>query len=67
MTFTPIGAGQTKAYRIAKALWSAYTFWTADPLKPGEKFRIPYLKWTDDGARDAYWLICDLNGIRREG
>lgn len=66
MTFTPVGESQKKAYAVATSLRKRYTCWTADEAKPGEKFRIPYLKWTDEGARDAYWLICEQNKIPRE-
>lgn len=47
MTFTPIGDEQATMYRVATYLRKRYTFWTAEPLKPGEKVRIPFLKWSD--------------------
>ena len=60
MTFTPIGPEQTKAYRIASYLRRTFTEWTAEPLKPGQLYREPFLRWNDDGARDGYRLICSI-------
>jgi hypothetical protein len=64
MTFTPIGTGQTQAYKVTLRLRQKYSEWTVD-RKPNEA-PIPYLRWTDDGARDACWLICSINRIPRE-
>jgi len=62
--FVPIGSGQALAYKVTIRLRQRYSEWTVDrrPNGPG----IPYLHWTDDGARDAYWLICDTCRIPRE-
>ena len=57
MTFTPIGPGQSQAYRIASYLRRTYTEWTAD-LR--EIPRIPYLRWTDDSARASYQMLCSM-------
>jgi len=67
MTFTPVGIGQAAAFRAARYLWKHYICWTVDDFKPGQKIAIPYLKWTDEGARDAYRLICNQNHIPVEG
>jgi hypothetical protein len=56
-----------RARNIAKYLLKRYSEWTAEPLKPGEKYKIGYLKWLDLDARAAYWLICDLWRFPREG
>jgi hypothetical protein len=64
MTFVPIGHSQTQAYKVAVRLRQKYSEWAVD-RKPNET-PIPYLRWTDDGARDAYWLICTNNKIPRE-
>lgn len=64
MTFIPIGTGQAQAWRVANYLRARYCEWTAD-LKSGRP-GIPYLKWKDDGARDAYWILCALHKLPRE-
>jgi hypothetical protein len=48
-----------EAKRITIRLRQRYTEWTKDPPAPG-KVQIPYLRWKDDGAREAYQLICKL-------
>jgi hypothetical protein len=53
-----------EAKRITIRLRQQYTEWTVD-REPG-KPPIPYLKWKDDGARAAYWLLCDLWKFPRE-
>lgn len=61
MTFTPIGAGQAQAHRIGLSLRLRYSHWTVD--REPNTTPIPYLRWTDEGARAAYQLICLLNRI----
>lgn len=63
MTFVPVGPGQNTAYKVTIRLRQRYSEWTADLT---EQPRIPYLRWTDDGARAAYQLICTLNSIPME-
>jgi len=55
-----------QAKKIAKYLKARYSEWTADPMKPGDLYRMPYLKWNDFGARDAYYLVVDLWKLPRE-
>jgi hypothetical protein len=56
-----------QAHRIAHYLLTRYSEWTAEELKPGQKFREPYLRWNDLNARAAYWIVCERNGLPREG
>lgn len=61
MGFTPKNRGEALALRAATKLRKKYSAWTVD-RKPRE-VAIPYLTWNDEGARDAYRMICLLNRI----
>jgi len=34
--------------------------------RPGQKYRSSYLRWMDDGAREAYYKICGIWNFQRE-
>lgn len=48
-----------EAKRITVRLRQRYSEWTQE-REQGKPAGIPYLRWTDYNARDAYWLICKI-------
>ena len=57
--------GMTLPERVTIRLRQRYTEWVKPDPAPG-KTQIPYLRWKDDGARAAYYLLCEINKIPKE-